>query len=794
MKSKYCTVLFLIWALFRAGQLHAQADLRSYVNDPAAYIPEKLVDIEHIDASLSINPYKRLVDAEVVFDFYELRNDVDSVVFFSPGIQVTNLFVDEQPTKWYSEGTSLIVFFGSKTNGEAPHRLKMSYQVSDAAELHFVGWDDESGIRRKQIWAHRPFGWLPYVSDRLTMDLKITFDQRFKVFSNGTRMSAETNQDAETTTWHYRLSKPHPFFSTALVIGDYEWKTIHSNSGLPVELWYYPDQKQHLEPTYQFMSEMVDFCEAEFGLPYPYESYRQVPVTDYLYGGMETTTSTVFGDFMFIDGRAFWERNYLNVNVHELSHNWFGNDISHLRGKDVWLTESFATYYAKRFERMIFGEDHYQWERQKELERVLAAARKDDFPVGSSLGGVDRWYPKGSLVLDMLRHEMGDANFKKAITHYLKKHQQSEVWTPDLQKAIYESTGMSLDWFFDQWIERGGEPHYRIRYEDNGPGILLKVEQIQEINPLKPVFRARLTFEVGYVDGSRKHYSFYNDQKEQLYIIPKDMPHLYVLFDPGNMLLKQETFERSDNEVFDQLLNTPNMIDRYRALVAMRQIPADRKNEVLQMAWQQNSFHLIRAEILSQLRDDANPASIELFKVALNQEDVLVRRAAITHFNQIHMPLVESLEHCLTDTSYSNIVLSLRKLTTLRPQKLNHYLHLTRAETGFPGLNVRIAWLETAIAHQKLSHLKELKRYLGPSYDFKTRINAIEAIGRLNLLDAEIASQLVQAALHWNFRLSPVAQDALQHFLDLPAQKSIVVAAIDKAGSSAAELRKKLSL
>ena len=39
------------------------------------------------------------------------------------------------------------------------------------------------------------------------------------------------------------MNKPHPFFSTALIIGDYEYQPMQAASGLPMEMWYYPDQK-----------------------------------------------------------------------------------------------------------------------------------------------------------------------------------------------------------------------------------------------------------------------------------------------------------------------------------------------------------------------------------------------------------------------------------------------------------------------------------------------------------------------------------------------------------------------
>lgn len=755
--------LLFISLLMTATTVKVKSQSVSYPDDPRSFIVEKLVDLTHIQAELHIDGQTKNVEATATIRFSDLRIGVDSLVFYCPKFLIGALTVDGKTSVFKQAGDYLIVKRNGQVNTRSDHEIMIKYSVSEPKEMYFVGWDDPSGIMRKQIWAHRPAGWLPYAPDRLTMDFRITFDGRFQVFSNGIRESVVDNQDG-SKTWHYFLDKEHPFFSTALVIGDYKWQNLETKSGVPVELWYYPEREGWLDATYPYMLQMFDFCEKEFGVAYPYSAYKQAPVADYLYGGMETTTSTVFGDYMHIDGRAFWERNYINVNVHELIHNWFGNDISHLRDKDVWLTESFATYYAKRFEKEIFGDNNYQWERQKELERVLKASETDHYPVGSSRGGTERWYPKGSLVLDMLRDELGDDNFRKAINWYLTKHRQSEVWTPDLEKAIFESTGRSMSWFFDQWIYRGGEPHYRIQYEDNGAGLLVKVEQIQEINELMPVFKAKLNFELGYADGSRRIFSIDNNQREQLFVIPKEMELLYILFDPGDRLLKKVTFERPLYDRFDQLLNTPLMIDKYKALVELREVPMDQKREILYIAYKKGPYHLVKSEILSQLAADTARQGIEVFRQALLDEDVLVRRGALNVVNATQKGLLKELESCLTDTSYTNIILAMNALCKINPDEAGRYLRMTKNERGFPGLNVRIVWLELAVRNGDAKYKKELIQYATRSYDFRTRINALEAIMRLNLYNPEVANAIQDAVNHWNFKLRAAGQKADLHF------------------------------
>lgn len=755
-------LIFLCFGPIRFG--YAQEFL-VFQQEPYRFIPEKLVDLEHLSADIRIDPFNQLVAAKVELLFRQTRSDVDSMVLLAPDFKIGRLLLDDTNAQWKFSGKDLIVGLPSETKRGATHSLYLEYQVKPESELYFVGWDDTTLSMRRQVWAHRPYNWLPFANDRLTMDLYITFDSRYQVFSNGVRENVE-HFDNGFSRWHYKMYRTHPFFSTALVIGKYKYQQNHTKKGLPVELWYYPDRENHFEATYQHMNEMIAFCENEFGIGYPYELYRQAPVANYLYAAMETTTSTIFGDYLHIDERAFWERNYVNVNIHELVHQWFGNYISHLRPADVWLTESFATYYAKIFEKQLYGEDYYHWERLKETTITLNASSQDNYAVASSLGGVARWYQKGSLVLDMLRDELGDADFKKSITAYLKKFTYTETWTPDLKKTIYETTGRSLDWFFDQWIERGGEPSFRLDYSKKNDSLILEIRQMQEAKPERPLFLTKPFFEIHFEDGSYDHFQIINQTQYQRIerFYPESKQLAYILFDPGNRILKQQQFDRPANLLINQLLQAQLMIDRYEALLDLRNFPLEDKRTALLQAGSTSEFHLIKSEIMDQLSADKNDESRNFIINCLTDTNVFVRRAAINAMQEHHLEGVLELEKVLSDISYSNQELALRKLATLNPDRLPAYLSLMDTATGFPGLNVKIAQLELLAHSGNEKAFELLTNFSGNQYEFRTRMNAIKALASLNKINEAIAENLIAAAFHWNFRLSPVALDALQEF------------------------------
>ena len=86
-----------------------------------------------------------------------------------------------------------------------------------------------------------------------------------------------------------------------LGIGEFAVKQGKSAKATPVNFWYYPEFGNRLETSSLYTENMVDFMEEELGTPYPWGSYSQVMVQDFIYGAMENTTATVFGDFFNVD-------------------------------------------------------------------------------------------------------------------------------------------------------------------------------------------------------------------------------------------------------------------------------------------------------------------------------------------------------------------------------------------------------------------------------------------------------------------------------------------------------------
>jgi aminopeptidase N len=67
-------------------------------------------------------------------------------------------------------------------------------------------------------------------------------------------------------------------------------------------------------------------------------------------------------------------------------------------------------------------------------------------------------YEKGGFVLHMLRVQVGDSAFFRALRSYYQRHRHDTALSDDLRSEMERASGQQLSWFFDQWLRRPGYP------------------------------------------------------------------------------------------------------------------------------------------------------------------------------------------------------------------------------------------------------------------------------------------------------------------------------------------------
>ena len=758
--------------------IKAQSETKNYIYDPGAFPRDHPLDFTRMQLFLSLEPGKGLVKGRVVHSFTSLRPGVDSFYLDGINMSYSAVTLNGKAVNYHRDDQGLAVLPAEPLEENKTYTLEISYEVYPRKGIYFIGWNDPHNLSRKQVWTQGEDidnrNWIPMYdekNDKVLTELTIGFDSAYQVLSNGKLTDFYKNADG-TNTWHYVLSHPHANYLVMLGIGKYHIRETHSVSGVPLHLYYYPEWEDRVGPTYRYSEAMVDFIEKETGLPYPWESYSQIPVQDYIFGAMENTTATVYGDFYAVDQRGILDRNYVAVNAHELAHQWFGDYVTARTDADIWLQEGFATYYNQLFEREVFGQDYFNWSRRGAENASIDESLKNNLAVANSESGDVRIYGKGAFVLNMLKYVVGGREtYNKAIKYYLEKHPYQNVDTHDLLIAFEESTGMDLSWFWEEWLYHGGEPFYSIGYSETGNIAEWVIRQNQEITDItgvrKGLYKMPAWLEIHYTDGSfTRQFRNLAAQTEIVRMeIPAGKKTDFVLFDPGNEILKKVDFPKSFSMLASQALNAKDMLDRYDAVYALHDTAIEKKRAVLLNVYKREQFYAVRAEIIAQLQHDSDPESISLLREALKDRDAQVRKAVLKTFSPSSPLSQEEFAQLLKDSSYEIVESALTKLSAANPANTKSYLNQTRGVEGNLGKHVRIRWLEIAYSSTgKKQYADELVNYVGRSFEFRTRVNAMAALKRCGYFDGELTANALDALFSPNDRLSNPGRDLLKYY------------------------------
>ena len=408
------------------------------------------VDFKIAYGNISINAVEKKVFGSVNYIF-EVKEAIDTIKIDAQNMTFMDVKINNKEVKFINSGKTLNLFEGFK-NGK--NTIVFSYEAFPKQTMYF-----NNQISNLQIWTQGQgkytSHWFPSfddVNEKVVFNMNITFDKEYNVLSNGVLKAVYSFNNEKI--WKYVMQKPMSSYLLALAIGDFRNKVMVTKSGIPLQFFIQPKDTAKFESTYRYSREIFDFLEKEIGVKYPWKIYKQIPVEDFLYAGMENTSATIFSEDFVVDDIGFNDRNYVNVNAHELAHQWFGDLVTAKSGKHHWLQEGFATYYALLAERQVFGDDYFYHQLYRSSLQLRNAVKTDTIPMMNEKASSLSFYQKGAWALHYMRETIGPKLFQKAVSNYLKKYQFKSVETQDFMAEIKKvAPTFDSDNFKKTWLE-----------------------------------------------------------------------------------------------------------------------------------------------------------------------------------------------------------------------------------------------------------------------------------------------------------------------------------------------------
>ncbi len=376
-------------------------------------------------------------------------------------------------------------------------------------------------------------------------------------------------------------------------------------------------------------------------------------------------------------------------------------------------------------------------------------------------------YQKGALVLHMIRYLLGDELWWQAIKHYARTHAGQAVETNDFRQAIEDATGRPLEWFFDQWIYRGGHPQYDVSWKWNRKrsAVALTVKQTQKVDQVTPLFRMPVQAAVTGEWGTET-FTIEVDQVEEVFYLEVAAKPVRVAFDPQDWVLKELTFDKTKKELLDQLANGGD-VERRRAVDWLSEYNRKAVVTALGGALREDPFRGVReqaAKSLGLIRTKA--ARDELLK-GLQDPDSRVRQKVVTALGdykgdeQVASALVEQFT---SDASYYVRAKVVTALANMRSKRAGEIIEAALETDSFKEI-IRDSAM-TALAKLKdpagIDSAIEWAEYGRP---LPVRQGAIRTLGKLGRLapqrNDEVRDLLVGCLQDPHFRARMAAMKAL---------------------------------
>lgn len=771
--TKLFTIAFLLLCI--VGALFAQSLPQGQFHRTR----ERIIDIVHFGAKLSINPEEKTVQGEATVIFHLLRSG-DRISLDAIGLDVESVSLIQKdnlhPLEYHINQDGVSIQLDETYSSVDTLTVSIKYSALPKAGMYFLPDPHPEHDGQTVVYTYGEGGlaanWLPIyseVNDRFSTEMDITVPEPYAVISNGVLIDKEIVGD-DVHRFHWKQDLPHPAYLISIYIGQFERGELEPAFGtIPVAYWVPAGRLEEGAKTFQNTTRMIEFFSERFGFKYPWDKYDQLAVPDYHIGAMEHTGVTGHRASILHDGPTpvdfmpDFDRYYPvwtseAIVSHELAHHWFGNAVTCRNHNNLWLNESFATYCNMLWDEELLGSIAFDQVRREGQDRYMnwVAAnhtiRPLEYAYYDSPGDmyiIEHTYIKGALILHMLRHFLGDDAFFAALKHYMNKHAWSNVESPEFKVALEEATGQNFDWFFNDWIYGGGYPVFEVNYTylKSRKMIDLVVNQIQPVVEGQDLFNLPVDISIHTAQGIETKKIWVEEGNAHFFLPCEEMP-LMIGFDSGGHLVADIVFNKSLHELLYQIEH-----DAFPGRIrAMRQATERFSMDItvlqkLSKIISGNHHWWLKAEATLLLGKIRTPNALKWVDRALKASDYRIRKAAVLALPSFpKKEEVKTLKRVIQSDKQNDVVATaiVALSRTVPGESLRFILNQMNRRSWYD--EIRIACVQALGNCDDENILETIRPFTGPEYHEILRITAMESWKNVHSEDPKLAEKLLKYA------------------------------------------------
>jgi len=619
---------------------------------PGEVMPDRHWDVLHLDLEVTVDPKAGTVSGTATHIVAPLGRRAGHLRLDQTALDITAVRIDGNVVEGWRTRPGLLEIpmpvrgdrFEVAVDWSAHPENGMHFRVPDGGADHILEAWTHGEAEDNQYW----FPCWDYPNDRFTYSAAITAPEALHAVTNGRLVETAPATTPGWTRWSYALEQSIPAYLVALAVGDYAVYTEPA----PVPLEFVVPAgvtEERALLTLGNTGAMVAWFNKLLGVDYPYPVYREVFVQRFLYGGMENASITILSDRYMVPAEGDRGTDTEMVLAHELAHQWFGDLLTCYGWREVWLNESFASYYAARWQAETRGPEFfattlYGWHQSALDEPVPLAVRSWARVEDRDSASAGTLYARGGLVLHMLHELLGAETFDAAIRAYVRDNRDRLVESSDFRRALEDASGTHLGWLFDTFVYQSAFPEVRSRWSWEDARLEVVLEQVGDGEPLS----VPVTIEIGTDSEIRTTPVWLEGGATEL-VVEMPRPPAWVAVDPQGTLLVDLTREQPPEAWVAQLRRSRSP---YAQLVAMAELgrgeggeeAVQALNSVLRDQDHNSGFRTHAARALGRI---AVPSAVEALVAAVGDPSPRVREGVAEALGKV--PLDAAISTLLED-------------------------------------------------------------------------------------------------------------------------------------------------
>jgi aminopeptidase N len=688
------------------------------------------------------------VRATAVLDVRRIDPCAAEVELDAVGFDVQAVLVDNARSDWTYDGRTLRVTIDAARSSA---RVTVKYEATPRRGLYFIEPDEHYRDKPRQVWSQcqeeDARHWFPCDDSphaKMTTQITLHVPNGWFALSNGKLVSSEKPPTGDFV-YGYALCQPHSSYLVTLVAGEFAVLADAAKVGereVPLTYVVPKGREEDARRTFARTPSMIEYFSECTGIEFPWDSYAQVVVSDFIFGGMENTTATTMYEHILLDERAALDVTSDDLIAHELAHQWFGDFVTCRDWYEGWLNEGFATFFEHVWREKALGRSEYDWGIKGDLDAYLSEAKNryrrpivcQDYDAPLDL--FDRHlYEKGGLVLHALRMDLGDALFWRGVHEYLVRGARGIVETRDLRLAMEDMSGRSLGRSFEQWVNRPGHPELVVTVAWEKGVLTLSTQQTQATADGVPSC-FELPLDIDVVRGKTFHVDRHRlrvTERQQSFALPEASRPSFVVVDPEIRIVGEVSVKAPADMLREQLAHADSARGKWLAAQSLvRSDDSVTRNALGRVLKDEREFWGTRAECATTLGKLRGRECFEILTEALSTTHPKVRRSIVNALGNFRtteaMALLKPI--ALNDLSY------------LVEGEAARSLGRTRQNDGFDTLLElldRPSWFDVVRAgaldglaalrdERAVSHVRARVRYGQPS---RVRRAAVSALSKL---------------------------------------------------------------